>query len=208
VAVTSRPPDLAHRRWALYNWEKRSDADGRASENRTAWRFARLVGQLAEVVEAVKKGRGMAEEKDALLQLYRQTREGLLAAIDGLDDEQMSDPSLDGWSVKDHLAHIALWDDVRAAEVERISSGNDSAWRMTDEQDEAYNVLGYELRIPLSVPQVRWELDRSRQRLLAAIAASTPRGLDGSLYGEAGLRSEHEVAHAGWIRRWRGERGI
>ena len=39
---------------------------------------------------------------------------------------------------------------------------------------------------------------------LEAIGAATERGLDPSLYGEAGLRSGHEAQHAGWIRRWRG----
>src|SRR5919206_2147373 len=150
----------------------------------------------------------MAEDRDALLHHYRQMREELLTAIDGLSDELLTEPSLDGWSVKDHLAHIALWDDLRAGEVARISAGYDSAWRMTDDQAEAYNALGHPLRRALSPDQVRWELATSRQRLLDAISAATPRGLDGSLYGEAGLRSDHEAAHAGWIKRWRGERGI
>lgn len=149
----------------------------------------------------------MAEDRDALLQHYRQMREELLAAIHGLSDAVLTEPSLDGWSVKDHLAHLALWDDVRASEVVRISAGHDSAWRMTHEQDEAYNALGHSLRLALSLGQVRWELATSRQRLLDAIASATPRGLDGSLYGEAGLRSSHEAAHTGWIKRWRGERG-
>ena len=60
----------------------------------------------------------MAEDKDALLQHYRQMREGLLAAIDGLKDEQMSDPSLDGWSVKDHLVHLERWEAYLLAELE------------------------------------------------------------------------------------------
>ena len=150
----------------------------------------------------------MAEERDALLQHYRQMREELLAAIDGLSDELLTEPSLDGWSVKDHLAHLALWDDVRADEVARISAGHDSTWRMTDEQGEAYNALGYALRRTLSLEQVRWELTTSQQRLLDAIASAAPRGLDASLYGEAGLRSSHEAAHTGWIKRWREERGI
>jgi uncharacterized damage-inducible protein DinB len=150
----------------------------------------------------------MAEDRDALLQHYRQMRADLLAAIAGLPDELLTEPSLDGWSVKDHLGHIALWDDVRAAEVVRISAGHDSAWRMTDEQGDAYNALGHALRQHLSLAQVRWELATSGQRLLDAIAAATPRGLDGSLYGEAGLRSTHEAAHTGWIKRWRGERGL
>lgn len=150
----------------------------------------------------------MAEDRDALLQHYRQTREELLFAIHGLSDELMAEPSLDGWSVKTHLAHLALWDDIRASEVVRISAGHDSAWRMTPDQDAAYNSLAHSLRLALSLNQARWELAASRERLLDAISSSTPRGLDGSLYGEAGLRSGHEAQHTGWIKRWRGERGI
>jgi uncharacterized damage-inducible protein DinB len=150
----------------------------------------------------------MPEDKDGLLQHYRQTREGLLAAIDGLSDELLAEQSLDGWSVKDHLAHLALWDDVRAAEVARISAGHASAWRMTGEQDEAYNAMAHELRLAISPDQARWELATSRQKLLEAIAAATPRGLEPSLYGEAGLRSGHEAQHTEWIKRWRGEKGV
>lgn len=135
-------------------------------------------------------------------------REELLSAIEGLSDEQLTDPSIDGWSVKDHLAHLALWDDIRADEVERISAGYASAWRMTGEQDEAFNAMAYEIRRTFSLDQVRWELAASFRRLLDAIAAATPRGLDPSLYGEAGLVSSHAAEHAGWIQRWRRERGI
>ena len=150
----------------------------------------------------------MAENKDDLLQHYRQTREGLMSAIDGLSDEQMSEPSLDGWSVKDHLAHLALWDDLRAMEVERVSAGHASAWKFPEAQEDAFNEVGYELRRSLSAAQARWELERSRKRLLDAISEAKPRALDGSLYGSAALLSTHEVDHAGWIKRWRGERGI
>jgi uncharacterized damage-inducible protein DinB len=147
----------------------------------------------------------IAEFRDALLLHYRQTREDLLAAIDGLSDEQLSEPSLDGWSVKDHLAHLALWDDVRASEVERISAGHATVWRTTVDQDDAYNALGHELRRGLSAEQAKWELATSRQRLLEAIASATPPGLDASLYGEAGLVSGHEAQHTVWIKRWRSE---
>ena len=132
----------------------------------------------------------------------------MLATIDDLSDELMIEPSLDGWSVKDHLAHLALWDEVRAGEVARISAGHDSAWRTSGDQDDAYNALGYDMRRALSLGQIRWELETSRQRLLDAISSATARGLDGSLYGEAGLRSGHEAEHTGWIKRWRGERGV
>jgi uncharacterized damage-inducible protein DinB len=149
----------------------------------------------------------MAEDREDLLRHYRESRVKMLAAIDGLTDEQMSEPSIDGWAVKDHLAHLALWDDIRAAEVERISAGFESAWKMTEHQDEEHNAAGYELRRSLSAAQARWELEQSRRKLLEAITAATPDALDQSRYGAAGLRSQHEDQHAGWIARWRGEKG-
>lgn len=150
----------------------------------------------------------MPKDKDALLDEYRQMRVELLSAIDGMSDELMVETSLDGWSIKDHLAHIAVWDEIRAGEVARISAGHGSAWRMTEDQDEAYNVMAYELRRALTLEQVRWELAASRRALLDAISSATARGLDASLYGEAGLRSSHESIHVPWIKRWRQEKGV
>ena|SRR5438309_8890172 len=149
----------------------------------------------------------MADEAGALIQHYRRMREDLLTVVEGLTDDQITEPSLDGWSVKDHLAHIALWDDLRASEIVRISAGHESAWRMSDEQDAAFNEVGHALRRDLSVAQVRWELASSRQRLVDSLSSATPRGLDASLYGEAGLWSTHEATHTGWIRRWRELKG-
>ena len=147
-------------------------------------------------------------DRETLLEHYRKSRRDLLAAIDRIPDELMVERSLDGWSVKDHLAHLALWDDVRASEVQRISAGFQSAWRMNGEQDEAYNTMGHELRRDFTLEQVKWEFATSRQRLLDAISAATARGLDASLYGEAGLASGHEEEHTGWIKRWRREKGL
>ncbi len=145
----------------------------------------------------------MNEGREALLGHYRQTRAALLAAIEGLSDAQLTTTALDGWSVKDHLAHLAVWDEIRASEVTRISAGHDSAWRMSQVQDEAYNEMTYGLRRTLSLDQVRWELTASRQRLLDAIASATDRGLDATLYGEAGLKSGHEEEHTAWLNRYR-----
>jgi uncharacterized damage-inducible protein DinB len=134
-------------------------------------------------------------------------RNGLLSAIAGLDDEQLLDPSIDGWSVKTHLVHLATWDEMRAGEVERISAGHDSAWKMNHEQEPVFGEIVLALRANFSLEQARWELAESHRRLLAAISAATPRGLDPSLYGEAGLMSRHEAQHTAWIQRWRNEKG-
>jgi uncharacterized damage-inducible protein DinB len=148
----------------------------------------------------------MAENRDALLEHYRRMRAELLGAIDGLTDAEATERTLDGWSVKDHLAHLALWDELRASEVARISAGHESAWRMHG-QDAVYSSLGYDLRRDLSYEQVRWELASTHERLLDAIRSATERGLDPSRYGEAGLRSTHEAVHTHWITRWRAARG-
>jgi hypothetical protein len=147
----------------------------------------------------------MQLDRDELLQHYRRMHGEMRAAIDGLTDEQMSDPSLDGWSVKDHLGHVSAWDAIRAAEIERISAGHASAWHMSREQAAAFGRLTYDLRRNLPAAQLRWELDNGYRRLLEAIASASERGLDGSLYGEAGLFSTHDAEHTMWIRRWRDE---
>ena len=149
----------------------------------------------------------MAEDRQALFRHYQEMRDELLAAIVGLSDELMTEPWLDGWSVKDHLAHLASWDDIRTSEVVRISVGHATAWRTAGNQDEIFNTLIHDLRVGLSLDQVKWELTASRQRLLEAISSATERGLDASLYGEAALRSTHEATHTGWIRSWRVRRG-
>jgi uncharacterized damage-inducible protein DinB len=150
----------------------------------------------------------VSEPRDDLLEHYRRMRVEMTAALAGLTDEQLSEESLDGWSVKDHLLHVAFWDEVRAIEVTRISAGQESAMRMTDAQDEAYNNLGYELRRGLSAAQARWEWEESGRRLLEAVAAAAGPGLDAGNYGESALRSDHEAEHAGWIRAWRERQGI
>jgi uncharacterized damage-inducible protein DinB len=150
----------------------------------------------------------MPQDGADLLEHYREMRAELLAALEGLTEEQMSERTLDGWSVKDHLFHLALWDEIRAAEIERISAGHDSLWRMTGEQDAAYSGLGHVLRDEASVAQALWEIEATRRRVLDAIGSATERGLDGSLYGEAGLRSGHEAQHTQWIKGWRSEKGF
>ena len=150
----------------------------------------------------------MAEDKEQLLQQYQESRRQMLAVLEGLTNEQLIERKLDCWSVKDHLAHLALWDDVRATEVARISAGHTSAWRTSEEQDAAFNELSYALRADLPIDQVKWEFSISRQRLLDAIEAATPRAMDNSLYGTSSIVSSHEQEHTEWIKRWRAEKGF
>jgi hypothetical protein len=109
--------------------------------------------------------------------------------------------------VKDNLAHLALWDDLRADEVIRIAAGHATTLPMSGDQDASYNAMMYELRRALSLAQVQWELAHSLERLEAAIAAAPPETLDETRYGEAGLVSHHARLHAGYIDAWRQRMG-
>ncbi len=148
----------------------------------------------------------MPTGQEQLVEHFRQMRADLLAAIDGLSDDQLSEKTLDGWSVKDHLAHIALYDELRVAEVRRISAGWNTAWHMPG-KDHIYSELGYELRANFSPAQVLWEIANTHEQLLAAVTEGGDLILEPARFSEAAMPSTHEAAHTGWIRRWRGERG-
>ncbi|MCA9829028.1 MAG: DinB family protein [Dehalococcoidia bacterium] len=150
----------------------------------------------------------MPETRRSLLQHFEQSRAALLASIDGLTTAQMLEPTLDGWSVKDHLAHLAFWDDLRADEVVRLSSGYASVLKMSLEQDHAANMLAFGVRREISLEQSRWELDHSYARLVVALTSATGVALDPAAYGEAGVLSRHGFEHAGYIREWRGRQGF
>lgn len=148
------------------------------------------------------------ETQESLTEHYRRMRADLTASIEGLSEAQLTATTLDGWSVKDNLAHIAFWDDLRAEEIGRISRGFESVLKMSPEQDDALNEMAYDLRRGLSLFQVLWELRNSGERLFAAIGGAAGRGLDAKAYGEAGLVSHHGALHAGYIRAWRERQGI
>jgi len=150
----------------------------------------------------------MPETRESLLQHFERAHAALLASIDGLTEARMVERSLDGWSVKDHLAHLAFWDDLRAGEVIRLSAGHESVLRMNHEQDATANALAYGLRTDIVLTQARWELDHSHGRLVAAIRLATGRALDPSAYGEAGILSRHGFEHAEYIREWRSRQGL
>lgn len=145
----------------------------------------------------------MTENREDLIRHYLEMRQELLEIVDALPPEALTDRVIDGWTATDHLNHISAWDELRAGEVARISAGHDSACRMSDTQSDGYSTLAYELRKSFTLEQVRWELAQSHRRLLDAIASATDMGLDGGRYGEAGLRSSHEVAHTDWLKKYR-----
>jgi hypothetical protein len=94
--------------------------------------------------------------------------------IAGSDEETLTTPGGDRWSVKDHLAHIEGWERYLLALLERrppsAAIGIDLATlRSTD--DDALNELLVEPTKEQSLSQVLADLRCTHERLLAAVAA-------------------------------------
>lgn len=153
----------------------------------------------------------MPDGQDAVLQAFRESRAALLASIEGLTEAQLSAPEIDGWSAKDHLAHVVQMDEIRFFEVCRVVNGQKPAWPYeTTAWSDALNAMGVEYRRYLPMSQLLWELEYVRGLILQEVERAPEEGLDPSRYGEFGLAggAAHEREHAATITRWRESRGL
>jgi hypothetical protein len=143
----------------------------------------------------------------------------LEGAIAGSSEEALTTPGGDGWSVKDHLAHIEGWERYLLAVLERRSPsaaiGIDLA-TVRSTADDPLNALIIEPTKEQSLSQVLADLRRTHEQLLAAIAALPeddlerlaadyqPEELSGDTDSIAGwiahICDEHLRDHVGWIR--------
>lgn len=51
-------------------------------------------------------------DKTSLMALIREERAALEEAVNRLSESQMTTPGPEGWSVKDHLAHLVTWEQI------------------------------------------------------------------------------------------------
>jgi len=133
------------------------------------------------------------------------------AAISGLTDEQASRPAKDGWSVKDQLAHMTFWHEMRFFEISRIARGGRAGFPATDEKGgEHINEQMAANRRRLRLAQVVADLDFASEMVKQAVLACPEDRLDQRLYEEIGIQggAAHEIEHAGLIETWRKQEGI
>jgi len=126
--------------------------------------------------------------------------EGTLA---GSSKETLTTPGGDGWSVKDHLAHIEAWERYLLAVLEQRSPstaiGIDLA-TVRSTADDPLNELIRESTKEQSLSQVLADLRRTHEQLLAVVAALP----EGDLERLAADYQPEELADdtdsiAGWI---------
>ena len=131
----------------------------------------------------------------------------LLAALDGIPEERVAEPSVSGaWSVKDLMGHVAVWDAHAVAFAKRVLAGepkSDLDWQGLNEREAAS-------RAGRSALEQRDEMERTHEAMLAFV-----RGLQPAELRTKGIRPrfridafEHYAEHARDIRAWRQREGV
>ena len=100
----------------------------------------------------------------------------LQATIAGADEAALTAAEPDGWSVKDHLAHLAVWQQSLLALLEgrprHAAMGIDAVtWEAGDE--DVINALLHEHHRDRPLPDVLDRSRRSHEQVLAALAPLT-----------------------------------
>ncbi len=110
-------------------------------------------------------------KKKALLKTISRERDRLLAALDGLAEEEMARPGACGeWSAKDVLAHIAAWEEECTRAIGTLGKGE--PWDVDYDLD-AWNDQTYRQWRPLPLGQIRRQFEDAHQALLEAICGLT-----------------------------------
>ena len=148
--------------------------------------------------------------KQQLIEWLDQARGNLMTAIEGLSEEQMERREINGWSVKDHLVHLMVWDEMRFYETSRIARGGAPSMHPVDEEGVRWINEGFaDARRHLPLSQVLADMQFAHEMVKQAVAAAPEDRLDEKLYGEIGaIGAGHEAGHAGIIRTWREKAGL
>lgn len=157
--------------------------------------------------------------KDELIAKLEQEWVLLEAAIDGLDDEQMTQiPVLEAWTVKDLLAHIAMCESLLVTALFKLERGivpDD----LSDAQVEIQNEQYYRQQKDRSLEQVVEDLQGVHLALINRLGATSEKTLtDPKKYrwmkGEPLSKFisedsiEHYHEHRQQIQTWRKKQGV
>jgi hypothetical protein len=150
--------------------------------------------------------------KDELLNQAAREYKAFHEAIQGLNEEQMTEVWLGTWSVKDVVAHISGWHREMGPALERLARGEKpvSAGVSYDDVD-AWNEQFAAARRDTEVAEVLLEFDKSHEYFLhAASAVPEERFQPGKtawkLVDQNSAHHYHE--HAEQVRAWRQAKGV
>ncbi len=160
--------------------------------------------------------------KRELLEEVRASRAELLAALEGLSDDVLMRPGVEGiWSIKDILAHLVAWEaELVTALSRRLSPRYKDAPEILNIEDiDEWNAEQYHLNARKPVSIIMADFHGVHKHLLGAIEKLDEKLLDDPLRFEwmegeplAYLVLEsavwHEREHAQTIREWRAAQAL
>jgi len=139
-------------------------------------------------------------------------RRKLLAALDGLSEEEMARPGAVGhWSVRDVLAHILAWEEEAVTRLDLLAAERpqDIAWIGDEEELEAWNAHAHQRYAGLALAEVMRRLVEVQGRILAGLESLSEERLTtdaGPVPVRQWLPGEtyaHEQEHCADILAWR-----
>ena len=153
-----------------------------------------------------------ATTKDELLNEAAREYKALHEALQGLNEEQMTQVWLGTWSVRDIVAHIAGWHREMGPALERMARGERPVAEGVSYDDiDAWNERFAAARRSTAVADVLLELDKSHAYFLKMAAAVPgdrfqPGKTAWKIVDQNGGHHYHE--HGEQIRAWRSSRGL
>jgi uncharacterized damage-inducible protein DinB len=154
----------------------------------------------------------MALTREEARESLARERGKLLAALNGLSEDEMARPAAVGrWSVRDVLAHILAWDEEAATRLELLAAGRPQDFaRITNEEElEAWNASAHERYAGLALAEVMRRLEAVQGRILVGLDSLSDERL-GTDAGPVPVRHwlpectyAHEDEHCADILAWR-----
>lgn len=150
--------------------------------------------------------------KDELLRQAQEEFKAFKAAVQGLDERQLTEVWLGTWSIRDILAHISGWHRELGPGLERLARGEKPFPEGTSYEDvDGWNARFAAAKKNVPVSELLKELDASHEYFMA-VAAKVPeeRFVPGkTAYRIVDLNSAHHYKeHGDQIRAWRQSKGI
>jgi len=150
--------------------------------------------------------------KDSLLREMGAGFGGLLDAVNGLSEEQMSRVWYGDWSVRDILAHVAGWHREEIAMLERMARGERPVPESADyTDDDVWNARFAAKWRAASAGDVLTELKASEEAYLAAASRLPEERFEEGRTAQRLVQQgciEHYREHGDEIREWREREGI
>jgi uncharacterized protein (TIGR03083 family) len=128
----------------------------------------------------------------------------------GLSDGELTAPGVvEGWSVKDILAHVTTWEEEALKYLPLVIEGGRPPRYVTYGGIDAFNAMMTERKRGLSLDEVRTQMDETHQRLLAYLETVPEEEYRRETRFRHRLRLDtysHYPLHTEAIREWRARR--